>query len=102
MITNEKMIQMANSDHLKVLMTGVDKWTRWRREERNLGVEPDLRGIQLPEEHWLEAADFRWTNLSGAKLSKTILPKANLHKANLFGANLSGAFAPNSTLIRQI
>lgn len=81
------------------MLAGVEEWNRWRQEGSNLGVHPDLSGIELPEEHWLEGVDFRWTNLTGARLRRTILAKANLYKANLSAADLSSTFLPNSTLI---
>src|SRR5262249_9109524 len=90
---------MANPEHERILLAGVQEWNRWRRQDSNLGILPALSGIRLPEENWLEAADLRWTNLSGAKLASTILAKADFYKADLSGANLCGAFIPNSSLI---
>jgi len=90
---------MANPEHVRVLMEGVEAWNKWRDQGASLQIKPDLSDIEVSEEFWLEEADFRWTNLSNAKLRKTILAKANCYKANLSGADLSGAFAPNTTLI---
>ncbi len=91
---------MANADHEKVLRAGIDQWNRWRREHGSVQFRPDLCGIQLDSECWLEEGDFRWTDLRGARLSGTILAKSNFFKADLSGADLVGAFVPNSTLIR--
>lgn len=92
---------MANPDHVAILMTGVTKWNLWRDNHSTTPDEgPDLSGLALEEEYWLEGVNFRWTDLRGARLSKVILAKANLYKADLSGADISGAFAPNTTLIR--
>ncbi len=90
---------MANPEHVSILMKGVEVWNEWRNLSESLHIKPDLSGIELPEEFYLAEADFRWTNLSKAKLSKTILVGANCYKAILSGADLTGTFAPNTSMI---
>ncbi|SRR5579884_121967 len=79
---------MANQEHMKILMQGVDAWNEWR--QRELTIEPDLRQAQLNGMN-LRKIDFRWTNLAGASLQRAALSGANLFAANLQGADLSGA-----------
>ena len=99
---------MANSEHLKILLNGVEMWNDWRR--KNQGIELDLstanlrganlrkinfRGVNLEkanlEEANLEEGKLREANLSNANLTKANLCSANLFKSNLREANLSNA-----------
>ena len=66
---------MANEEHLKILMKGVEVWNGWR--EKNPDVVPDL-----------SEADLQGVNLQQANLSKAILIEANLHEAKLSEAKL--------------
>jgi hypothetical protein len=74
---------MANPEHLKILMQGVEQWNRWRRAHPN--VAPDLHGEDLSD------SDLDVAELAGADLSGTSLYDASLRGANLNGANLSRA-----------
>jgi uncharacterized protein YjbI with pentapeptide repeats len=80
---------MANSEHLKRLMEGVEAWNAWRSEEKG---RPDLSGAHLSYAQLsgadLSGTDLRHANLSGADLSRANLRKANLCRANLSHANL--------------
>jgi uncharacterized protein YjbI with pentapeptide repeats len=64
---------MANPDHVKTLLQGVDAWNDWREGEPF--ITPDLSGA----------------NLIGANLREANLIKANFQQANLRGARLCGA-----------
>lgn len=89
---------MANPEHVKILMRGVEAWNIWRFENSrafpelegadNLGV--DLSGTNLSR------ADLAEANLCGANLSGANLSGANLRGANLIEANFSGTFLDNS------
>lgn len=76
---------MANPEHLKILLQGVETWNQWRKD--NPEVVPDLSGALLSRANLIEA------NLSEAELSD-----ANLSGANLSGADLSGAIIGKTTL----
>ncbi len=74
---------MADTEHLKILKKGVEKWNAWR--QANPDVVPELDGVSLIK------ADLFQVNLSGANLSSANLSGARLFYANLSGANLSSA-----------
>jgi len=74
---------MANSEYLKILKSGVDKWNKWRFE--NWNIIPKLSGANLSE------ADLSRADLSGADLSEADLSRADLSRADLSEADLSGA-----------
>lgn len=94
---------MANPEHLKILMQGVEVWNRWREE--NPEIEPDLKDIDFSEVNFcgadlqnvnLYGADFSAADISGSDLSKSILRKSillltDLSKTRLIGADLSNA-----------
>jgi TIR domain/Pentapeptide repeats (8 copies) len=76
---------MANPEHLKKLMEGVEAWNKWRPE--SLYIAPhSILAYNIP------------ADLSGADLSKADLSKANLSKADLSGVNLRGADLRDSDL----
>jgi hypothetical protein len=89
---------MANEEHVKILMQGVEAWNVWRKE--NSGVQPDLTKADLMNAY-LARADFRGTDFSETKLRRAQLEEAlltkvnftaaDLREANLNGANLRGA-----------
>jgi uncharacterized protein YjbI with pentapeptide repeats len=88
---------MANPDHLKTLLQGVDVWNAWRQEQadawnarRQELVEPNLCKANLSKAN-LSKANLSEANLNEANLSKANLIDANLSEANLSAANLSGA-----------
>ena len=61
---------MANEEHLKILLSGVERWNEWR--EQNREIRPDLSN-----------ANLSGTNLSGANLlnSKNIFLEVKRRKA---------------------
>jgi hypothetical protein len=59
---------MANPEHLKLLLRGVDAWNEWRIKEPS--VRPDLE---------FEGADLRGADLSEADLSEADLRRAILN-----------------------
>ncbi len=69
---------MANQKHLDILLSGMEAWNSWRKE--NPDITPDLSGIHSP------SSDF-----SGYDLSNSDLTQANLSEASLQNANLQGA-----------
>ena len=69
---------MANEEHLRILVQGVDLWNRWR--EDNPTIKPELHG-----------ANLSGANLPGVKLFDAELYRANLRYANLGSAYLQGA-----------
>jgi hypothetical protein len=91
---------MANADHVKRLLQGVNVWNAWRAA--NPSVRPDLSGAGLDLAN-LEGADLRKADLSGVQLDSAILcgaklQDADLRQGNLFGANLTGASLQTANL----
>jgi hypothetical protein len=94
---------MANEEHIKVILSGVEAIIAWRLEHPN--EQFDLRGVSLRRaklEHTnltgadlreanLEWADFRWADLIDANLSGSNLARADFHKADLTNARLCKA-----------
>jgi uncharacterized protein YjbI with pentapeptide repeats len=70
---------MANEEHLKILLKGVEVWNQWRREN---AMRPDLIEANL------YGANLREADLTGAELRKANLYEANLYEANLGGTDL--------------
>lgn len=71
---------MANQKHLDILLSGMEAWNSWRKE--NPDITPDLSGIHSP------SSDFSGYNLSNSDLTQANLSKASLQNANLQGALL--------------
>jgi uncharacterized protein YjbI with pentapeptide repeats len=82
---------MANPEHLKILLEGVDAWNAWR--EGHQDVRLNLSKAALSKAALSKAA------LSGANLSGATLTGANLRRANLAGANLGGTIFGDTNLI---
>jgi hypothetical protein len=76
---------MANEEHLKILKSGVEKWNKWREENRL--VRPILR-----------KASLRHATLRDINFRETDLSEAELVDANLFGVNFGGAILNGSDL----
>jgi hypothetical protein len=76
---------MANEEHLKLLLQGVNLWNQWRKDKRYL--KPDLSKTNLNNLN-LSGVNLSGTNLNGANLSDSNLNKANLREADLFQATL--------------
>src|SRR6266851_1501307 len=90
MAGNDRRKQMANQEHLGVLMQGTATWNWWRKQHPK--VQPDLSGAELSN------AKLRLADLSGATLSNANLSGANLRNATLIEANLSRATLRNADL----
>jgi uncharacterized protein YjbI with pentapeptide repeats len=106
---------MANPEHLAILKQGVEVWNKWRDENPQWVLRPDLFAADLSEADLREAdlreaylrrtnlreadlfeanlreADLNWANLRGANLIRADLFEAYLSGADLFEANLNGA-----------
>lgn len=100
---------MANQEHLKILLSGVDNWNKWRIN--NKIIIPDLSrvdlsdtdfsGSDLSETKFFGTTLFR-ANLSGTNLRETDLRFTDLSEANFSRANLSGADLRGANLISTI
>ena len=95
---------MANSEHLSLLLEGVDAWNKRRQES---DFTPDLSNIDVWKEfqkaELLESnirIPLREVNLSGANLIGTLMPRAILVDANLEGSRLWAADFTGSDLDR--
>ena len=106
-----KATNMANKEHQRLIMQGVNQWNTWRRENHGLNLVPDLSNIDLYNID-LRAADFAFTNLTGSKLVfanlgganfvGANLTNANLHRGNLIDANLTKANLTNANLTEAV
>ena len=74
---------MANKEHLKLLLSGIEGWNDWRN--RNARLKPLLTKAEL------DGADLKYANLSDADLSQANLASSYLNAANLQNADLSKA-----------
>ncbi len=70
---------MANEEHVRILLSGVEAWNEWRQ---NNPLAPDLSRAQL------SGADLSVADLHGANLANADLRRADLNGANLIGAHL--------------
>jgi|SRR5947207_2018846 len=77
---------MANEEHLRILLSGVEAWNEWRKS--NPAAKPDLTGAILNNVN-LANADLREAKLNRANLYGANLFQANLYKADLHKTNLS-------------
>ncbi len=80
---------MANEEHVKLLLSGVEAWNKWRKDNRD--IIPDLRGVSISvnlQDCDLRRAMLQEANLSWTNLQRAILVGANLNKARLFDAKL--------------
>jgi hypothetical protein len=91
---------MANQEHLKILMQGVESWNEWREEypeiEPNLELE-NLSKVNLSGAE-LKRANLKMTDLKGANLSYAYLVEADLSHALLTEVNLSKAIFDKANL----
>jgi uncharacterized protein YjbI with pentapeptide repeats len=90
---------MANPEHLAILKQGVEVWNKWRDENENSNIEPDLSEANLIGAV-LNGAKLTSANLSGANLSRATFIGAYLNGANINGGNLSEAILWNAILSR--
>ena len=79
---------MATSEHLKIILTSVRAWNKWRKA--NTKIVPNLSRADLRFKK-LNGADLNGADLSGADLAGADLDEAHLIGANLHEANLSEA-----------
>lgn len=77
---------MANEEHLKRILEGIDAWNLWR--DKNPGVKPDLSGADLVGQDLIKG-DLSNTDLSGAILRGARLAGVRLDNSNLDGADLT-------------
>jgi hypothetical protein len=105
---------MANEEHVKILLQGIDIWNAWR--EKHPEIIPDLSMADLYDADLSDAdlsdADlsdahmndtiFYNTNLRGADLRSADLTRAILHNADFRGAILSGAIFAGAFLAWSI
>jgi len=91
--------KMANEEHLKILLQGVEVWNKWREDNPDI-KEPDLTKADLSPDaikdtplydSKLKAAHLGGINLQGAWLLNANLQSAFLENANLQGASLIAA-----------
>jgi uncharacterized protein YjbI with pentapeptide repeats len=99
----EKEQNMANQEQVERLLTGVEGWNKWRRENPDIAIDleeaslidADIRGANLGQASLVRArligTDLRVTNLAGANLERASLVFADLSGAMLSEANFSGA-----------
>lgn len=84
---------MANAEHMRRLLAGVEGWNAWRGESPDIRPdlsETNLRGNELIEID-LRETDLRGANLIGADLRKASLIGADLREVDLSGADLREA-----------
>jgi len=88
---------MANSEHLALLMRGVEAWNH--RKIMNPKVEFDLSNSDLSH-HFFHQINFSGTNLARTNLSGSNLAEADLYGASLRHANLHKAYLRRANLVR--
>ena len=96
---------MANEEHLKILMQGVEVWNAWQTTHRsNRQPSPDLRTADLRKASLngvrLFGAQLDSACLDGASLNHADLVDASLNHASLGGASLRGADLIDASLFR--
>ena len=97
---------MADTEHLKILEQGVEKWNAWRQANPDVVpkldyvslIKADLTNINLRGANLL-CAILTNANLSGANLTNTNLRVAELIETDLSSANLSGADLSYANLV---
>jgi len=93
---------MPDPIHLEMLNLGVERWNRWREENRH--IRPDLAHAKLIGRNLRQVnfkdCDLPHAVLRGAKLGKAQLSGADLSDAILEGARLRGAYLRGANLQR--
>jgi Pentapeptide repeats (8 copies)/Ion channel len=89
---------MANEEHVRRLMQGVDAWNNWRTLRPDIVVDlsgADLTGANLSGANLsganLATSNPTLANLAGTNFTRADLTGANFTRADLTGANLTGA-----------
>src|SRR5262249_39432111 len=93
---------MSDHSHLETLNLGVERWNRWRQENRHLRpnlADADLTGRDLKRVNFKDC-DLPHAVRRDAKLSKAQLSGADLSDATLEGARLRGAYLRGANLQR--
>src|SRR6266487_5138917 len=93
---------MAYQEHLDLLKQGAKVWNKWRYEDDNRLIRPDLSDVDLSGLN-IGEADLFWancsmTNFSDANLKGVVFGGANLDFTNFSNANLDKAFIRESYL----
>src|SRR6266487_96184 len=93
---------MAYQEHLDLLKQGAKVWNKWRYEDDNRLIRPDLSDVDLSGLN-IGEADLFWancsmTNFSDANLKGVVFGGANLEFTNFSNANLDKAFIRESYL----
>ncbi len=89
---------MANEEHVKLLLEGVEAWNAWREEHPEIRPELEyedlsgkvLSGVRL-DGALLDGVGFEFARLDGARLDGASLVIASLHNTDLDGTNFGGA-----------
>jgi len=76
---------VANEEHLKILLEGIDSWNDWR--DQNPGLVPDLSGIEI-EGLQLQTGAFQNVLFANSKLTSVNFDRAFLGAAEFTGAML--------------
>jgi hypothetical protein len=76
---------VADSEHVTILTSGIERWNRWRRGNEDVAVD-------------LREADLSKMVLSGADLHGADMYQVNLVRADCSHVNLSDAFLPGAVL----
>jgi hypothetical protein len=87
---------VADEEHVKILLQGVEVWNAWRAA--NPSLRPDLSGGSLINAN-LVNANLVNANLSNTDLTSADLTEANLSDADLYRADLRHAFLFRTILI---
>lgn len=87
---------MANTEHLKILKSGVRNWNIWRQS--NPDIIPDLSNANL-RRRALDSHIFSRANLYKADLSYASIVESDFNEANLIGADFSFSILPNTEFI---
>lgn len=76
---------MANEEHVRILMQGVEAWNQWR--QANTGSVADLRGIDLSgtklDGFVFSRTDFAGAVLRGAQIDDSAIVGCDLRRADL-------------------
>lgn len=85
---------MAETAHLQILMQGVDRWNKWRKDYPD--IQPELSNADLSNLD-LSHGSFQNANLSGAQLQNVNLSQAHFEQADLSYSKFNGATSSASS-----
>lgn len=86
---------MANKEHIKWFLEGVDSWNKRRQKEP---FKPDFEGANIPELLGTHVNSFEGVNLSNGFFRRTNFSGLNLKGADLRNSQLSEAILNNAVL----